>query len=580
MRKAGVLLLGLLLVGGASALVQVATPGPRPPADLLPAGPLLVLEAKDFSALLRDWQASPEKQRWLESDNFRVFSRSRLYLRLVEAHGEFAAAAGFPPQMAMVETVAGRESALALYDIGKLEFLYVTRLPMARAMETLLWERRGEYEPRRAAGLPYYVRVDTESGRVVGFATTDDYLLLATREDLLAGALALLSSDTASTVKGEPWYDRAVRAAGPAGELRLVLNLDAVVATPHFRSYWVQRNAADLRQYVAAVSDLHRSAGEIREERVLLRSLSPEERAGVPAATTEVDLGELLRLVPDDHGFYRARVSPTVEEAIDLLKRKVLAPFPGGIAPTRKTAPRVGLSSGIVGSTAALDTRIDQEPPKIVSGTFAPQALRTLLAEAGLKAVLQVQSSRTLPDDVFVEQQSALVLLASSDWEGGSARQALLEGVEGLWTTSRLGVHWVEQRHGEYPYYELDGPARLAVATHGPLLLVANRAEGLTAVLEKLAEPPASNVAPEGVLAAQFQHGRERHHFIKMMRLLDHPWIQNYRRTDDTQGREPRFFSENLGSLSDTLERLDRAAIVVRDNGSRVSQTVVYRLRE
>ena len=75
--------------------------------------------------------------------------------------------------MALVSDVAGAESALALYDVGKLEFLYVTRLPSAKTMENALWRTRGTYQPRAAAGTPFYVRVDPESKRVVAFGVRD-----------------------------------------------------------------------------------------------------------------------------------------------------------------------------------------------------------------------------------------------------------------------------------------------------------------------------------------------------------------------------------------------------------------------
>ena len=189
----------LLLAAAGAALVAAPQPTPRRVADLLPAGPLLVLEAGDFSSLVRDWNTSPEKQIWLQGDNYRSFSRSRLFLRLKEVQEEFAAAAGFPPDMDLVESVAGSESALALYDIGKLQFLYITRLPFARAMESVLWRLRGTFEPRQSAGLPYYVREKEKTGRVVSFATTADYLLLGTGEELVAGALALLAGPAGET---------------------------------------------------------------------------------------------------------------------------------------------------------------------------------------------------------------------------------------------------------------------------------------------------------------------------------------------------------------------------------------------
>jgi hypothetical protein len=65
----------------------------------VPAGSLLYLEAKDFSSLLGDWNSSPQKRQWLQSDNYEVFSRSRLFLRLKGASDQFAAAAGLPPDM-------------------------------------------------------------------------------------------------------------------------------------------------------------------------------------------------------------------------------------------------------------------------------------------------------------------------------------------------------------------------------------------------------------------------------------------------------------------------------------------------
>ena len=183
----------LMLALGVSALVQAPAVAPGGLAGWLPAGALLVLQARDFSSLVRDWNGSAEKKLWLAGDNFQVFSRSGLYLRLENAQKEFAGAAGFLPDMSLVNSVAGGESALALYDIGNMEFLYVTRLGTAKAVESALWKMRADYQPRNAAGLPYFVRREPASRRVVAFATTDEYLLLATREELISGALTLMA---------------------------------------------------------------------------------------------------------------------------------------------------------------------------------------------------------------------------------------------------------------------------------------------------------------------------------------------------------------------------------------------------
>src|ERR1700685_2633379 len=65
--------------------------------QVMPEGPLLYIEARDFSGLLKDWSRSPEHAAWIKSDDYRVFSNSRLFLRLGQASDQFAVAAGLPP---------------------------------------------------------------------------------------------------------------------------------------------------------------------------------------------------------------------------------------------------------------------------------------------------------------------------------------------------------------------------------------------------------------------------------------------------------------------------------------------------
>ncbi len=409
-------------VAAHSAFFQGRRSQPALP-DLIPPGPSLVVHSKNFSALLKGWNGSEEKALWLQSDNFQTFSRSRLYLRLQEVYGQFAEAAGFPADLSALQTVAGSESALGLYDIGRLEFLYLTRMPAARIGDTVLWRSRAKYQSRNSAGLPYYLRTDLSSHRVVGFATTDNLLLLATREDLLAGALALIAGKTDRSVKTDGWYERIVRASGQPGDLRLVMNLEAIVRSPYFRSYWVQQNVSDLRQFGAGVSDIHLGTDGITEDRVLLRA-----GANAEIAPGTGSLGELTRFVPDGTGLYRAWALPRIDFALDLLERKILAPHSIGSVPS-STAPSVALTEGQVGSEADLEMRIDETISADGNDSFNAEALRRLLASMKLEAMLQIQSSKTLSDRVLVGNRSAIVLQAGSDWDGQLVRQALLEAV-------------------------------------------------------------------------------------------------------------------------------------------------------
>ncbi len=565
MRRVAILLLvSIAFIGASWAAFQILAPQPPPLSRYVPAGSWLYLQAQDFSGVLGDWNASPQKASWLRSKNYEVYSRSRLFLRLQGAGEQFAAAAGLPPDMNFLTQVAGTQSVLALYDIGKLEFLYVTKLPSASSIQSALWQTRAKFETRSVAGVTFYVRRDPESEREVGFAVKDEYLILATREDLLAGALQLMAGSKDRTIEDEQWWSQSVAAAGPAGDLRMVLNLEKIVPSPYFRSYWIQRNITDMKQYSAVVSDLFRSSKEYREERVLLKKPATVGNAiAGDAATAVVDL---VRLVPADIGTYQARAAPSTADCLDLLETKILAPH-RGLAAAQQTAPDVQLSSGETGSSSDLETRIDQAPLKISPSSDASGSLKDLFQKGQLRAVLQVQATEQDRDGVFVRIHSGVAFLAATDWPENTVRSAFAEFLRPSLTTGNLGLQW-QTKSG---YQEFDGLWNFAVAVRGKYLLVSDDSSLLKNMLANMSQKPAPKPA---VLVAGFHHAREHENFARLTGLLD-------RANANSKGAAaseayPQFFSGNLASFSSALAGVSSQTIVIREASDRVLQTVTY----
>jgi len=301
------------IFGVAFGAYRVAAPPEPQLSRFVPSGAVLYLQAKNFSSLLADWDKSQEKEAWLKSKNHDVFSQSRLLLRLQSAGDEFAKAAGVPVDADLIHQAAGRQSALVLYDIGKLQFLFISRRASAESMQSALWQTRSQFETRSAGGVNFFYRKDPDSDREIAFAIAGDYLLLATREDLLAGALQLLAGSKEHCVEEEPWWSRSVAATGAPGDLRMVLNLEKIVPSPYFRSYWVQQNITDMKQYTAAISDLTRFGSEYHEERTLLRKEAAHDR---PEGKGAAAVGEILRLVPANTGFYEAKADPEPKDSL------------------------------------------------------------------------------------------------------------------------------------------------------------------------------------------------------------------------------------------------------------------------
>lgn len=561
-RIAIVLCIALACAGIGWAAYRAAAPAAQPLSKYVPAGPLLYLEAKDFSSLLSDWNSSPQKRQWIQSDSYEVFSRSRLFLRLEGASDQFAAAAGLPPDMNFLSQVSGGRSVLALYDIGNLQFLYITYLPSAKSMETTLWQTRAKFEPRSAGGVNFYLRRDPDSKREVAFAIAGDYLLLATREDLMAGALQLMSGKPDRTVESEQWWAQSTGAAGQAGDLRMALDLEKLVPNGYFRTYWVQQNITDLSQYSAAVSDLFRSRTQYREERVLLRKKEPEEAASAgPAAAAE-----LARLLPDDAGAYVVSATPTSDFCFALLETKLLAPHLGA-APPSQIAPQVQLTSGEQGGGSDLETRIDQVPSERPATAQATSALKELLDKTPILAALHVQSTERDQAGVFVRMHSAVVLVAASDWSDAGVQSALTDFVRPGLTASQLGVGWQQKSD----YQELDGLWPLTASVRGKYLLVSDAPALMESLLSNFSRKSERKAAQ---LLAGFNHQHERNNFARFAGLIDRPnGGVAYGRGNE---RQPQFFSGNMASLSSTLAAISAERIEVRSDGGKVTQTVTY----
>jgi len=544
-----------------------AAPTPTPLSKYVPAGALVYLEAKDFSTLLNEWDSSPEKKQWLTSDNYGVFSRSRLFLRLKGASDQFAAAAGLPPDMNFLSQVAGERSAFALYDIGNLQFLYITYLPSAKSVQTTLWQTRAKFEPRSAGGVNFYLRRDPQSQREVAFAVSGDYLLLSTREDLMAGALQLMAGKQDRTVEGEQWWAQATTAAGQAGDLRMVLNLGELVPNGYFRTYWVQQNITDLKQYSASVSDLFHSSKQYREERVLIRKEEPKQSSSPDGAAA---VAEVIRLVPSDAGVYEAEANPTSDASFALLETKLLVPHLGPMPPSQ-AAPQVQLSSGEQGSGSDLETRIDLAPAERPAAQHAVSALKELLDKTPLLASLQVQSTVRDQAGVFVRVHSAVILVAESDWNQAAIQSVLTDFVRPSLTASELGVGW-QQKSG---YQELDGLWPLVASVRGKYLLVSDDAVLSEAILANFSRK--SDRKPADLLAG-FNHHQERVNFARFSNVVDRPSANVADNVTDYERRrgEPQFFSNNMASLSSTLAAVSAETIEVRSEGNKERQTIVY----
>ena len=558
--KRSLLLTALLLLAAGYVFLQTTSPAPQL-ATLMPSGALLYLESPDFSRVLRDWDTSKVKADWLGSANYAVFSQSNLFTKLQEVYSQYGAAAGFLPDLRSISEIAGTDSALALYGIRDVEFLYVTRIGDAVFMKSQLWAVRDKFEQRQAGGVPFYLRTDPASKRTVAFAFSKGYLLLATRDDLIAQALELAAGGGNPSIASDRWFHDSTAAAPVHGELRLVMNLESLVKSVYFRSYWVQRNASAVRRYWAGVADVKRSGGNITESRVFLHTLNAAESEPEPANSGTVS--SLLTLVPSEAGLYKAVRVNEPGEAATLIVEKLIAPQPQRSRDFRY-APLAESPDSVAGSEGDLETRIDQQPlPSDAGIADSVAAVRAMLDKTAGTALLLVQSSSPVAG-TFIQTPSVIVLAGAGDWDHDSVRSALTAAAGRLWSTSQLGAGWVSGTAGRNPIDRMDGLGTVLFANRGRLLFLSNDSRLLAAVLDRLGTGPSTGAL---TYAAGFRHASERPNYERIMAALD---------LSSAQNRAPAFFSDNIGSLSRVLSKFTEIRMTGEERNNITVETVLY----
>ncbi|HKV40208.1 MAG TPA: hypothetical protein VJX67_13425 [Blastocatellia bacterium] len=278
-------------------------------ASIMPRGALVYLQAHDLSALMKTWMASPVRDQFYKSPSFDTFSKSRIYVKLQNREADFEKAIGFSMDEGRLKELAGGASAIAIYDIGKLEIVFVTEMPRTAAVATTLFKGVPRFEERSAGGATYYSHdVSTDGGRLnqqFCFAYSQGRLIVTTTEGLMIRALGNSNATGADSLLADVMATSGQAKGFAAHDLTMWLDQTQLNKSRHFNSYWIYHNSSEQQEHSLAniqtgLIDLRLAADGMHEERWFV--LRPDEKgpaAGQPDRTISgEDAAALMRLAP------------------------------------------------------------------------------------------------------------------------------------------------------------------------------------------------------------------------------------------------------------------------------------------
>jgi hypothetical protein len=244
---------------------------------MTPGRPLVAVYAANLGALAGRVAALPAAQAYLHSKARDAYADSKLALKLADRAERLSALAGMPLTVDALLDAAKGETVLALYDIGNLEFLLLTRLPAAEQAKLAFVADRAKFTQRVYDGRTYYAKIDEAAGLAFLFYQTDDLLIVASSPDLLESALYAAGKAAGQPrLTDDPDYRKALALDPAIGESDAVLFLDLgrLHRDRYFQVYWAWKNWRDFENVPAALVGFTCDGRSMRERRALLGSPS------------------------------------------------------------------------------------------------------------------------------------------------------------------------------------------------------------------------------------------------------------------------------------------------------------------
>ncbi|HEY0460676.1 MAG TPA: hypothetical protein VGC97_16180 [Pyrinomonadaceae bacterium] len=537
-------------------------------AEDFPRGCLIYLQVRNLSALIKLWNDSAIRQKYLESRNFADFQSNHLALKLIERANEINEAAGIFPDLSFASGLSETSAALAVYDVGKMEFVVVAPLSEEKILASKLFEMRPNFEEIRLDDetVIYSKEIDVDRARQrqkILFTSYRGRFILATSEKYFLQTLDNIKGRTPKNrLSGEPLF--AALAAKTKPKLATVwLNQQALNDDWYFKHYWLMSELETLKNLRAAMFDFELQDKKAIEKRVFLTKQNQ-----VSAKIDPRIANRLSALIPENIPFYK--IQPAEQENFEDSVSDILF----DVSTNSETDNRAPVKPNYhfrdwekSYSYTYLDDDFSEEindgedsDLPINTAVKAKYDLAKIIGAARPAVSVKLFSPENLRAPLFFENRKALIFSLQNP--GGLNRRAL----EASLSESAQFSFTVNNRKAEFAWTDFpvgDSAARqLAMPSLGWKIFYAVRQNELifTGSEDLLKDILASDSA-----APKFQEGFEkftvlnpgsgRAAFDRIFETLEPD------RLESEGSYESGFFTKNIGSLLDVLSDIERIEI-------------------
>nr|MBA3692338.1 hypothetical protein [Acidobacteriota bacterium] len=393
------------------------------PAEDLPREAVVYVEFTDLPAFLQLWEKSELRQKYLESENFNSLKRRRLGLKLASRWQEFNEAVGFSLDLETVGGLAEKRAAIGIYDVGKLEFVFIAPVSSEIFTATKFFLNKEQFEEKLLENGTSVFSVDVAADRgresqKLLFASVKERFVLATSEKLLLQTVNNINGKTnKNRLIDEPSFKSLTENLKP-NLVSVWVSQTALNKDYYFKRYWLMPDTNKLKNIRAGIFGISLEGKKVVERRKFLL-----EKEVNTTKLNPTEMQKMLSFVTSNVSFYRlqtADAKTSVNAIFDcIFDRKIQI----AKAEPRNYSPSYSFydfddseERDYEYLDRKFDETIDEAPEdnfkksKVIEDKSYQSNLQNILQTANPQSVLTLTEPKNLPMPLFAEFRRATVI--------------------------------------------------------------------------------------------------------------------------------------------------------------------------
>ncbi len=274
-----------------------------------PEGALVYAQFQDLPALLQLWDESEIKQKYLESTNFNEFENEHLAMKLLSRLNEFEVESNFPLDVSAVLSVSETKAAIAVYDIGRLEFVFVAPLSEEKIMASQFFLNKSVFEENTLNDKTFFYSKNVASDRgrqrqKLLIAFVKSRFVLATDEVKFFKTLAIIKGKAKEkNLFDAPEFKTLSQKTEPH-QATIWVDQRRLNDDWYFKNYWAFKNLENLKKIRAGIFDFEIQENKLIERRKFLLNGKVANKTKIPAN----EINALQKFIPEDVPHFKFQI--------------------------------------------------------------------------------------------------------------------------------------------------------------------------------------------------------------------------------------------------------------------------------